>query len=1068
MSEQQSTHVSLDRLPIKLEGASNYATWIMYVMAALMGQGLYGHVNGDIPRPTPTVIVAGATPDTKLVDEWTRKDDKAKSIIVLGVTPPMLHHLVGQATAKQMWDKLATQCRKKDLATRLGLYQQLFNSRLVDADSVDKHLSTMSNIRSQMADIGKPIDDEMAAVALLMSVPQDQPRWEMWLHSVTAAGNDLTWDGVAASMRAEANLQQQRDRVQANTATAAAYFVAIKGKQRPFCTHCNKRGHIKDTCWQLHPNLRTEHKEEHNFNFVDTGAENNGADSAVALLSHTSRQGSTTSPTISGLWHVDSGASGHLTGDRTWFTELSECPPIPVTTASHGKLMCTQRGTVALITPRGRINIKNVLFIPSVHVNLISVSCIIKSGYRVRFTEKSCTINTRHNKLVTRAVAHSNLFSVVASPLQSVTALSVTAGTSGGLDWKTAHTRMGHLSPSAMKTVFDKSMVLGVATPTIGSPADIDHCTGCLYGKAHRQPFPAGVAQRASRPLQLVHSDLCGPVHDILDKPKEGTPPPPHQYVLTFIDDYSREVWATVTTAKSGTAVLEQFRKYKVWAEKQTGFTIQTLRTDGGGEYINKQFDTYLSILGVNKQVTAAYTPQQNGVAERMNRTLLEATRSMLHASGLPLTYWHHALKTAVYLRNRSPTSALDGITPHHAWHGDKPDLSHLRTFGCRAYMHINKKKITSKLQPRSIPVIFIGYHTEAKAWRVYDPVGKQEHITRDLTFHENVSGATLLAPSPPASASAAVPAGGHSSLIGADSAAELVGIRQSILDVNHGQESESDQDDSDSEAEPVVPAPPAEAAVPAPSAASVSPASIIQSAESVVAAAPAPSVVAAVPVPSAAISPPASVSQPAPVNASNSSPPRQPRRRLTPAERELRNLASHNHLGNAEQPAAHSAFAAHVAESITEPLSYKEAARSPHRVQWELAMQEELDSIRANSTYELVPLPADRHAIGSKWVFKIKRHADGSIDRLKARLVAKGYSQQPGVDFTDTFAPVVRFSSLRAILAVAAAADYEIHQISTMTTLLAHINSSINPKNINQPTAGEPSSIQLPATSHP
>ena len=126
--------------------------------------------------------------------------------------------------------------------------------------------------------------------------------------------------------------------------------------------------------------------------------------------------------------------------------------------------------------------------------------------------------------------------------------------------------------------------------------------------------------------------------------------------------------------------------------------------------------------------------------------------------------------------------------------------------------------------------------------------------------------------------------------------------------------------------------------------------------------------------------------------------------------------------------------------------------------------MQEELDSIKANHTYSLVPLPAGRQAIGCKWVFKIKRHADGSIDRYKARLVAKGYSQLYGIDFTETFAPVVRFSSLRAILAIAAAADYEIHQISTMTTLFAHINSNMKPKNINQPTAGEPSSIQLPS----
>ena len=135
---------------------------------------------------------------------------------------------------------------------------------------------------------------------------------------------------------------------------------------------------------------------------------------------------------------------------------------------------------------------------------------------------------------------------------------------------------------------------------------------------------------------------------------------------------------------------------------------MRTLRTDGGGEYINDQFTTYLSIMGITRQVTAARTPQQNGVAERANRTIMEAARSMLHAAGLPLSFWEYAVRTAVYLRNRSPTKALTDSTPYEAWRGDKPDLSHLRVFGCRAYMHLDRTK-RSKLQARSIPVILSG-----------------------------------------------------------------------------------------------------------------------------------------------------------------------------------------------------------------------------------------------------------------------------------------------------------------------------------------------------------------------
>ena len=112
----------------------------------------------------------------------------------------------------------------------------------------------------------------------------------------------------------------------------------------------------------------------------------------------------------------------------------------------------------------------------------------------------------------------------------------------------------------------------------------------------------------------------------------------PRHCIITSIDDYNRYVWTTVVSDKTSATVLNAFKQYKAWAERQTGFKVQTLRTDGGGEYINAHFDTYLTILGIQRQVTTAYTPQQNGVAERMNRTLLEATRAMLHAAGLPLT----------------------------------------------------------------------------------------------------------------------------------------------------------------------------------------------------------------------------------------------------------------------------------------------------------------------------------------------------------------------------------------------------------------------------------------------
>ena len=216
-------------------------------------------------------------------------------------------------------------------------------------------------------------------------------------------------------------------------------------------------------------------------------------------------------------------------------------------------------------------------------------------------------------------------------------------------------------------------------------------------------------------------------------------------YLLTFVDDYSRQLWVAFTADKSGDTVMRHFIQYKVWAERYCGFDIKAIRTDGGGEYVNQQFTTYLHTMGIQRQMTTAHTPQQNGVAERVNRTIMEAARSMLHAAGLPMSFWTYAVRTAVYLRNRSPTRALNNITPYEAWRGEKPDLSHLRVFGCRAYVYLHKaqRSSTSKLAARAIPGIFVGYPTEAKAWLVWDPVGKKVHTSRDVRFIEAVPGST-------------------------------------------------------------------------------------------------------------------------------------------------------------------------------------------------------------------------------------------------------------------------------------------------------------------------------------
>ena len=177
------------------------------------------------------------------------------------------------------------------------------------------------------------------------------------------------------------------------------------------------------------------------------------------------------------------------------------------------------------------------------------------------------------------------------------------------------------------------------------------------------------------------------------------------------------------------------FSNWRVLIENQTGKCIKTIRTDNGLEFCNAQMDSLCQKSGIRRHKTTPYTPQQNGVAERMNRTLLEKVRCLLSKSGLSKKFWGEALYTACYLINRSPSVPLKGRCPEHVFTGRKPNLSHLRVFGCSAFIHSK----TDKLDPRSRKGVFVGYPDDVKGYRVWvrDEPGFKVVVSRDVIFNK-------------------------------------------------------------------------------------------------------------------------------------------------------------------------------------------------------------------------------------------------------------------------------------------------------------------------------------------
>lgn len=274
-----------------------------------------------------------------------------------------------------------------------------------------------------------------------------------------------------------------------------------------------------------------------------------------------------------------------------------------------------------------------------------------------------------------------------------------------------------------MRTLTYKKMVDGL--PPFKTPTRL--CTDCMTGKQHRDFIPKKSLWRASHRLQLIHADICGPI-----KPESNSN---KRYLLSFIDDFSRKTWIYFLHEKS--EAFAMFRSYKAYVEKEIGAYIKCLRTDRGGEFTSNEFGEFCKTHGISRQLTTAYTPQQNGVAERKNRTVMNMVRSMLSEKRVPKAFWPEAVKWSVHILNRCPTLAVQNKTPEEAWSGKKPTVEYFRVFGCVAHVHVPDQK-RSKLDDKSKRCVLLGVSDESKAYRLFDPISKKIIVSRDVVFEEN------------------------------------------------------------------------------------------------------------------------------------------------------------------------------------------------------------------------------------------------------------------------------------------------------------------------------------------
>ena len=704
--------------------------------------------------------------------------------------------------------------------------------------------------------------------------------------------------------------------------------------------------------------LKKEFPKQH-ANAVNTEDDDNAFVAALSVLES------------NGTWFIDSGASQHMTGQRLWFSRFENLHGSGnVFLGDERELPIKGKGSIPFDFPHGgSLDIPDILYVEGLRRNLISVSKLRDQKFHINFDDKADVWTISKDEMSFTGIRSGTLYKLLGSVQKKSELHSLVAkhGLGKADLW---HQRFGHLGIANLRKLSDNNLVQNL---DLGKNSTLEFCEGCVYGKHHRDPFPTDGSSRATQILELVHSDVNGPMKT---RTHGGA-----KYFVTFIDDFTRKTFVYFLTQKS--QVFDKFKEFKAFAENQTGMKLQKLRSDNGGEYTSKAFNSFCKEHGIERQFSTPYTPQQNGVAERKNRTLFESARCMLQHSGLPNVFWAEAINTAAYVLNRAPTSAVKDKTPQEAWSGKKPTVQHFRVFGCNAYAHVPDEKRT-KLDPKSIKCIFLGYYEGTKCYRLFNPETKTIVKSRDVKFVETTEN---------------------------KDSEGTTEIFNETLEPSIKVEVDSNSDDCISESESET----KEVIGDAVKDLTIQPPLSLQEIRSKA----------------------REVSQPKTITKIVLPPP--PPMITRSRARELARTETSSYVSEPSTDVIPSVCMAHAFHtSIDEPLTVTEAmGRDDSWKDWKEAMESEFQSLINNKTWELVPLPKGHKSIGCKWIFKIKYSSDGSVERYKARLVALGYLQKEGIDYTETFAPVAKMTSIRTLLALAATDDAEIHQMDVKTAFL-------------------------------
>jgi len=682
-------------------------------------------------------------------------------------------------------------------------------------------------------------------------------------------------------------------------------------------------------------------------------------------------------------WIIDSGATHHICHSRSSFYYLARLPEsIRIILGDSSEIFAYESGNIRFnLSSECSIDIR-AIYVPSFSMSLLSIGQL-SSQYSITFTEMTCSIirpsADSANQQIELATFTNGLYrmkaegsSQTATRAESFAAISTAKPTL--VLW---HQRFGHIGRNSLQVALGKSL------PKSKDSALVPTCEPCILGKQHQNVIHTPVPP-VSCSFELIHSDVCGPiaVPSFLGQ----------KYFGVYIDDYSRRVWVYFVRSKDSLEMTSVFQEFVARMDKAySKWPIARFRCDNGrGEYDNRLFRGILPVSGISFEPAPPYTQHKNGKSEQMIQTLVTMSRTLLIDAKLPTAMWAEPIMTSSYLHEWSASRLLNHKSPYTMLNdGKKPVIHHLRRFGYLAYKLIPPpQRINRKFGERSCLCIMIGYvHDATTLWRLWDRVEKRMITASNVIFDEG----------------------------------KIVGNASfdDVLKATLPEEVYSDEEDEDTvpvDCTPKI----VEVDKDRPSEIPTSEASIGEP-------------------PAENFAETAKLLEQSNVEHSPAQKERPEEKRESDQGSELSLPRSNRIQANAGLTDASSSLKTNALTYVVdtlhdrrEPVCYSEAASDGR---WQEGMRSEYSSLKAHGTFTHVK-SYDRKPITCKWVFRIKRNADGS-NRYKARLVARGFEQVPGLDYGETFAPVARLTTFQIYVVQALARHATIYHLDVITTFL-------------------------------